>query len=197
MWKSFRDSSNTLSAEPRMSLVSWCESVLGTVATHRLQSQGWTLSASLKGCQDSSNSPTAESRMTLVSWCERVPGQQQLTSCRAKNGPGQVILKGARTAATHKLQSQEWAWSAGLEGCQGQQQLTVWRAKGELGQQAWKGTKDSSHSHPAEPRAGLFSRLERVSETAATHSLQSQGWALSAGLKGCQSVTLSLSVCLT
>ena len=88
------DSNNSHSAEPRVSSVSRLKRVPGTATTHRLQSQGQTWSAGLKGCQDSSNSQTTESRMGLVSRLERVP----------------------RTAATHSLQSQEWALSAGLKG---------------------------------------------------------------------------------
>ena len=66
----------------------------------------------------------------------------------------------------------------------GQQQLTNYKVKSGLGQQAGKGARDSSNSQTAESRMGLVSRLERVPRTAATHSLQSQEWALSAGLKG-------------
>ena len=46
------------------------------------------------------------------------------------------------------------------------------------------GARDSGNSLPAEPRVGLISRFERVPETAATHILQSQGWAYLASLKG-------------
>ena len=59
-------------------------------------------------------------------------------------------------------------------------------AKGGLGQLTEKGARESRNSLPAEPRMGLISRLERVPGTEATHHLQRQEWALSAGLKGCQ-----------
>ena len=75
------------------------------------------------------------------------------------------------TATTHILQSQGEHGLAGLKGCQGQQQLTLYRANGGLDQQAWKGARNSSNSHPAEPRVSLVSRLERVPGTAATHKL--------------------------
>jgi hypothetical protein len=41
----------------------------------------------------------------------------------------------------------------------------------------------TSHSQTGEPRTGIVSRLETQQGTAATHILESQGQALSAGLK--------------
>jgi hypothetical protein len=96
---------------------------------------------------------------------------------------------------------------SGLKGCLSE---TAWahklQSQGELSQQAWKGArgscssqsaepsmnllvglkrvlKHSSNTLSADPRAGLISRLEKVPGTIATHSLQNQGWALSAELE--------------
>ena len=53
-------------------------------------------------------------------------------------------------------------------------------------QQAEWWTKNCSNSLPTETRVGFINRHEKVSRTAATHSLQSQGCFWSVGLKGCQ-----------
>ena len=87
------------------------------------------------------------------------------------------------TAATHILKSQEQSLSAGLKHTMAQQPLTSWRTKNSHCQQAWNTSWHSSHSHPEEPRTVIVSRLETHHGTAATHILESQGQASSAGLK--------------
>ena len=87
------------------------------------------------------------------------------------------------TAATHILKSQEQALSAGLKHTKAQQPLTDWRAKDRHCQQAGNTPRHSSYSLSEKSRTGVVNRLETHQGTAATHKLESQEQASSAGLK--------------
>src|SRR6266404_1759239 len=62
-------------------------------------------------------------------------------------------------------------------------QLTNWRGKDRHCQQGPSPAHHRSHSHAGEPRTGIVSRVKIELTTEATHSLESQGQALSAGSK--------------
>ncbi|KAH9051713.1 hypothetical protein EDB87DRAFT_1582210 [Lactarius vividus] len=87
------------------------------------------------------------------------------------------------TAATHFLESRGQASSAGWKHSEPRQPLTNWRAEDRRHQQAGNTASHGSHSPPGEPRTGVVSRLETQRATAATHQLESQGQASSAGWK--------------
>ena len=61
--------------------------------------------------------------------------------------------------------------------------VTSWEAKERNCEQARNTAKHHNHSLPEEPRTGIVSRLETQQGNAATHLLESQGWALLAGWK--------------
>ena len=85
------------------------------------------------------------------------------------------------TTATHRLESQRQALLAGQKHSKAPQPLTFWRAKDRHCQQARNIARHHSHSPTEEPRTGIFNRLETQQGTMATHFLESQGQALSAG----------------
>ena len=86
-----------------------------------------------------------------------------------------------RKAATHRLENQGQELLAGKKHNKAPQPLTNWRAKDRHCQQARNTARHHSHSLPGEPRTGIVSRLETQQGTTATHHLESQGQALSAG----------------
>src|SRR6266404_1960722 len=86
-------------------------------------------------------------------------------------------------AATHCLESQGQASPAGSKSSSPQKPLTYWRAKDRHHQQGQNPAHHISHSLPEEPRTGVVSRVEIQLTTEATHSLESQGQASSAGSK--------------
>jgi len=90
------------------------------------------------------------------------------------------------TAVTHVLESRGQAPSAGLKYNKVWQPLTPWRAKDRHHQQASNAAMQGSHSLPGEPRSGVVSMPDMQQGMAATHRLESQGQALSAGLKSSQ-----------
>ena len=69
--------------------------------------------------------------------------------------------------------------SAGYKHSNALQAPTFWRAKYRHCQQARNIAKHSSHTPTREPRTGIVSKLETKQGTGATHSLESQGKALS------------------
>ncbi len=87
------------------------------------------------------------------------------------------------TKATHHLESQGQALLAGSKSNSPQKPLTLWRAKDRCHQQGPNPAHHRSHSHPEEPRTGIVSRVQIQITTEATHSLESQGQALSAESK--------------
>ena len=129
----------------------------GTVVTHFLKSQGHCQQARYTA-RHHSHSQAGEPRTGIVSKLETQQG----------------------TTATHILESQGQALSAGQKHSKPPQPLTYWRAKGRHHQQARK-TRHHSHSLTGEPKTGIVSRLETQQGTTATHSLEGQGQALSAG----------------
>ena len=70
-----------------------------------------------------------------------------------------------------------------LENSKTQQPLTPWRVKDSHCQQVWNTARHNSHSLTGEPREGIVSRFDIQQATAATHFLENQEEALSAGLK--------------
>jgi len=85
--------------------------------------------------------------------------------------------------ATHLLESRGQASSAGLKSSSPQKPLTSWRAKDRCHQQGQNPAHHRNHSPTGEPRTGIISRVEIQLTMEATHLLESQGQALSAGLK--------------
>src|SRR6266404_637978 len=85
--------------------------------------------------------------------------------------------------ATHSLESQGQVLSAGSKSSSPQKPLTSWRAKDRHCEQGQNPAHHGSHSLSGEPRTGIFSRVEIQLTTEATHCLESQGQASSAGSK--------------
>src|SRR6266404_78427 len=85
--------------------------------------------------------------------------------------------------ATHSLESQGQVSSAGSKSSSPWKPLTSWRAKDRHHQQGQNPADYRSHSHTREPRTGIVSRVKIQLTTEATHQLESQGQALSAGSK--------------
>ena len=139
-------------------IVSRLKKQQGTTATHRLESQGYALSAGQKHSKDHSCSHPGEPRAGIVS---RLGIQQG-------------------TTAAHILKSQGQALSAGQKHSKILQPLTYWRTRNRHCQQARNTPMHHSYSLSGEPRTGSFSRLETQQGTTATHILESQGQALSA-----------------
>ena len=174
---------NSLSKESRTGISSRFETWQDTEATHRLKSQEQVLSASLKH---------SKANMSLTSWCINNRLYQQDWNAVKKPSHSQseeprtgIIITPDRqqdTAVTHRLESQRQVSSAGLLHRKTQQPLTAWRAKNRHHQQAWYTARHSSHSHTEEPRTGIISRPDTQQDTAASHILESQGQASSAGL---------------
>src|SRR6266404_6340855 len=85
--------------------------------------------------------------------------------------------------ATHKLESQGQASSAGSKSSSPWGPLTNWRAEDRPCQQGQNPAHHRNHSQTGEPRTSLISRVKTQPTTKATHCLEGQGQALSAGLK--------------
>ncbi len=85
--------------------------------------------------------------------------------------------------ATHFLESQGQASSAGSKSSSPWKPLTSWGAEDRHHQQGQNPAHHGSHSLPGEPRTGIISRVKIQLTTEATHILESQGQALSAGSK--------------
>src|SRR6267378_918618 len=84
-------------------------------------------------------------------------------------------------AATHCLESQGQALSAGSKSSSPWKPLTAWRAKDRHCQQGQNPAHLGSHSRTGEPRTGIVSKVKIQLSMEATHFLESQGQALSAG----------------
>jgi hypothetical protein len=193
--------------EPRTGIVSRPETQQGTTATHFLESQGQALSAGQKHskapqpltnwrakdrhCQQARNtarhhshSLPGEPRTGIVS---RPETQQGTTATHILESQGQALSAGQKHSKAPQpltqLESQGQALSAGQKHSKAPQPLTSWRAKDRHCQQARSTARHHSHSHTGEPRTGIVSRLEAQQGTTATHRLESQGQALSAGQK--------------
>ncbi|KAN0131047.1 hypothetical protein V8E53_011180 [Lactarius tabidus] len=179
-----RHHSHSPTGEPSTGIVSRPETQQGTTATHRLESQGQALSAG----QKHSKAP-----QPLTSWrakdrhCQQARNTARHHSHSHPGEPRTGIVSRPETqqgtTATHILESQGQALSAGQKYSKAPQPLTGWRAKDRHCQQARNTARHHSHSHPGEPRTGIVSRPETQQCTTATHQLESQGQALSAGQK--------------
>src|SRR6266404_5908289 len=84
---------------------------------------------------------------------------------------------------THFLESQGQASSAGSKSSSPQKPLTLWRARDRCHQQGQNPAHHGSHSHPGGWRTGIVSKVKIQLTTEATHSLESQEQASSAGSK--------------
>src|SRR6266404_1389914 len=153
-------------------------------ATHSLESQGQVSSAGSK-----SSSP----QKPLTNWrakdrhCHQ---GQNLAHHRSHSHPGEprtgVISRvkiQLTTEATHILESQGQALSPGSKSSSPQKPLTNWRAKDRHCQQGQNPAHHRSHSPTGEPRTGIVSRVKIQLTMEATHQLESQGQASSAGSK--------------
>src|SRR6267378_1691270 len=85
--------------------------------------------------------------------------------------------------ATHQLESRGQVSSAGTKSSSPQKLLTIWRAQDRCHQQGHNQAHYGSHSLSREPRTGVISRVKIQLTTEATHTLESGGWAPSAGPK--------------
>ena len=129
-----------------------------------------------------SHSQAGEPRTDIVS---RLETQQCNTATHILEDQGQALSAGYKHSktptATHKLESQGQALSPGQKHSKAPQPLTPWRGKDRHCQQARNTERHHSHSHTGEPRTGIVSRLETQQGNTATHILERQGQALSAG----------------
>src|SRR6267378_639397 len=85
--------------------------------------------------------------------------------------------------ATHQLESQGQVSSAGCKSSSPPKPLTAWRAKDRHYQQSANPAHHGSHSPTGEPRTGVISRVQIQLTMEATHKLENQGQASSAGSK--------------
>src|SRR6266404_3195323 len=85
--------------------------------------------------------------------------------------------------ATHFLEGRGQALSAGTKSTSPRKPLTSWRTEDRHHQQGPDPAHHGSHLLPGEPRTGVVSRDQIQLTTEATHFLESQGQASSAGTK--------------
>src|SRR5712664_1637575 len=85
--------------------------------------------------------------------------------------------------ATHQLESQGQVSSAGSRSSSPRKSLTNWRVKDRLHQQGSNPAHHRIHSLSGESRTGVVSIVKIQLTMEATHSLESQGQASSAGFK--------------
>ena len=84
-------------------------------------------------------------------------------------------------AATHSLESQGQASSAGSKFSSPWKPLTSWRGEDRHHQQGQNPAHHRTHSPTGEPRTGVISRVQVQLTMKATHFLESQAQASSAG----------------
>ena len=111
-----------------------------------------------------SHSQTDKPRTGIFSWLET---EQSTTATHILESQGQVCQQARNTARYHS------------HSHTGEPQTGI-VSRVEI--QA----RHHSHSHPEEPRTGIFRRLETQQGTTATHILEGQEQALSAGKKYCK-----------
>ncbi len=167
----------------RTGIVSRVQIQLTTEATHLLESQGQELSAGPK-----SSSPLRP----LTNWrpkdrsCQQGPNPAHHQSHSLAGEPRTGIVSRVQIwltmKATHILESQGQVSSTGSKSSSPQKPLTSWRAKDRHCQQGSNPAHHRIHSQPGEPRTGIVSRVQIQLTTEATHNLESQGQASSAGL---------------
>src|SRR6266404_2969265 len=87
------------------------------------------------------------------------------------------------TAATHFLGSQRWVSSAGSKHSSPRKLLTNWRVEERHCEQGPNTVHNGGHSQTGKPRTGVVSRVQTQLTTEATHILENQGQASSAGSK--------------
>src|SRR6266404_78151 len=176
--------SHSLPGEPRMGIISKVKIQLIMEATHFLESQGQALSAGSK-----SSSP----RKPLTPWraknrhCQQGPNLSHHRSHSLPGEPRTGIISRVKIQltmeATHFLESQGQVLSAGSKSNSPWKPLTPWRANDRHCEQSPNPAHHGNHSQAGEPRTGIVSRVKLQLTTEATHSLESQEQALSAGSK--------------
>src|SRR6266404_129460 len=152
--------------------------------THYLESQGQVWSAGFK-----SSSP----QKPLTDWrakdrhCQQGPNpahhQSHSHSEEARTGIVSRVQIQLTTEATHFLGRQGQASSAGSKSSSTLKPLTFWTGEDRCHQQGPNPAHHRNHSLPGEPRTGIMSRVQILLTMEATHFLESQGQALSAGPK--------------
>src|SRR6266404_3530232 len=153
-------------------------------ATHILESQGQVLSAGSK-----SSSP----RKPLTNWRAKDSHSQQdpnpahheshSQTGEPRTGAVSRVKIQLTIEATYALKSQGQASSAGLKSSSPWKPLTPFRGEDRCCQQGQNPAHHRSHSRSGEPRTGVISRVKIHLTTEATHILESQGQASSAGSK--------------
>src|SRR6266404_542006 len=131
--------------------------------------------------------------MTLTSWrdedrcCQQGPNPAHHRSHSHTGEPRTGVISRVQIQltmeATHILERQGQASSAGSKSSSPQKPLTFWRGKDKCHQQGQNPAHHGSHSLSGEPRTGIISRVKIQLTMKATHQLERQGQALSAGLK--------------
>src|SRR6266404_6066621 len=169
---------------PRTAIVSRVKIQLTMEATHILESQGQPLSAGSKF-----SSP----RKPLTNWrakdshCQQGQNPAHHGNHSQTGEPRTAIVSRVKIQltmeATHKLESRGQPLSAGSKSSSPWKPLTHWRAKDSHCQQGQNPAHHGSHSLPGEPRTAVVSRVKIQLTMEATHFLESQGQALSAGSK--------------
>ena len=175
-WKQSK-SSHLHAREPSTTIFSRLENKASS-ATHKLESQGQSFSASLETQQTQS----------LTTWrAKHIHFQQAWKQSKSSHSPSKeprttIFSRPENKASlvTHLLETQGQPFSESLKIKQAHS-LTSWRVKHNHFQQVWKHSKPS-HSHSGEPKTTIFSRLENKSSPV-THLLGSQGQPFSAGLR--------------
>src|SRR6267378_3384031 len=176
--------SHSLPGEPRTGIISRVKIQLTTEATHFLESRGQALSAGSK-----SSSP----QKPLTSWrakdrcCQQGQNPAHHRSHSLPGEPRTGVVSRVEIQltmeATHELDSRGQVLSAGLKSSSPWKPLTNWRAKDRHCQQGPNPAHHRSHSPTGEPRTGIVSTVQIQLTMEATHQLESQGQASSAGLK--------------
>ena len=125
---------------------------------------------------------SGEPRTGIISRLELQQGTHNHSHSREpKTGMISKLELQQGTIATHILESHRQASLTGQNCSKAPQLLTSWRAKNRHHQQVRIAARQHSYSHPGEPRTGIINRLGLQQGTTATHKLESQGHASSAG----------------
>ena len=175
-WKQSK-SSHLHAREPSTTIFSRLENKASS-ATHKLESQGQSFSASLE----------TQQTQLLTTWrAKHIHFQQAWKQSKSSHPPSKeprttIFSRPENKASlvTHLLETQGQPFLESLKIKQAHS-LTSWRVKHNHFQQVWKHSKPS-HSHSGEPKITIFSRPENKASPV-THLLGSQGQSFSASLK--------------
>ncbi len=174
---------HSLSGEARRGVVSRVLIQLTTKATHFLDSLEQGLSACLK-----SSSP----HKPLTSWTGEDSGHQQgpNPAHHRSHSPAGQVRTGIISRVQIQLTTEATHWldrlGQGSSACSkssSQKSVTGWTGEDWGHQESQNPAHHKSNLLPGEARTGVVSRVEIQLTTEATHSLESQGEASSAGSK--------------